>query len=396
MTKKIIVLLCVLGFLALLVIALMPSPVPVSASRVEQGYFAEFAEDEGFTCLRFTHIVTAPVSGYLRRVDLEPGDRVASGDILFFIEPSLAQALDSRTMGQARESLEAARSRMKAAQSDLERLGHEANFALTELERQKRLFERGVIAQAALDRYQNDLDRSLAAKGAARALVEAARYEMENARAVVEAVAGQRAENGRALAVKSPISGMVLRRERHHEGVVAAGEVILETGSFSDLEVRVNLLSSQAVRVRPGMRVILEHWGGDGQLEGRVRRVEPAGFTRVSALGVDEQRVGVFVELTSPPDERRHLGDGFRVEARFILWEEDGVIQIPSNALFRKDDKWQVFVVENNRAVMQAVETGRRSGLMVQITKGLEPGQVVVTHPGDRLHDGARVKILGE
>ncbi len=188
----------------------------------------------------------------------------------------------------------------------------------------------------------------------------------------------------------------MLRRGRHHEGFVPAGEVILETGSFDDLEVQVNLLSFDAVRVRPGMRVILENWGGEGTLDGRVRRIEPAGFTRVSALGVDEQRVPVFVNLEVPLQEREHLGEGYRVEARFILWENDPVVQIPFNALWRARDSWQVFVVENGRAIRRAVQTGRRSGLMIQITAGLEPQEIVVTHPGDRIGNGARVRSLAE
>lgn len=396
MRTKIVIALCALGLLGLLAVVLTPTPVVVSTARVERGYFAEFVEDEGFTRLRFTRVITAPITGYLRRVTLEPGDRIQPGQVLFVLEPSPPSALDSRTMEQARNNLEAARAKVAAARFDFEQHRHATDYAQKELERQKPLFEQGTISRATLDRYQNDMDRRLAAKQAARALAEAARYDMENAAAVVAVAAGERTPDGPVLSVRAPAEEVVLRRGRHHEGFVPAGEVILETGSFDDLEVQVNLLSFDAVRVRPGMRVILENWGGEGTLDGRVRRIEPAGFTRVSALGVDEQRVPVFVNLEVPLQEREHLGEGYRVEARFILWENDPVVQIPFNALWRARDSWQVFVVENGRAIRRAVQTGRRSGLMIQITAGLEPQEIVVTHPGDRIGNGARVKSLAE
>ncbi len=393
MKKKIMIALCSLVILGLLWVALMPSPVPVSVTEVERGYFAEFVEDEGYTSLRFTDVVTAPINGFLRRVDLEPGDWVRPGDLLFMIEPSPAPALDPRNMAQARENLDAARARVAAARSDLEERKHEADFAQKEWDRHVRLFEREAISKATLDRAQKERDSSLAAKRAAEAVLEAVFYEMENARAVLAVASGERTGDKRILAVKSSKEGLVLRRERYHEGVVQAGEVLLELGSLKDLEVRVDLLSSEAVRVLPGMRVILEHWGGKGKLEGRVRRVEPSGFMRVSALGVDEQRVPVFVVFDSPWEERKQLGDGYRVEARFILWDNDEVVQIPINAIFREKDVSQVFVVKKGRAVRRTVETGRRSGLMVQVLSGLEPGETVINHPGDRIKAGVRVKV---
>ena len=169
----------------------------------------------------------------------------------------------------------------------------------------------------------------------------------------------------------------------------------MEIGDLDELEVVVDLLSVDAVRVRPGMRVVLERWGGDDDLEGRVRMVEPGGFTRVSARGVDEQRVPVRVEITSDREEWAHLGDGYRVEARFILWKGEDVLQIPTSALFRSDDRWAVFVMDHERARLRQVETGRRSGLTTQVVDGLEEGEFVITHPGDRVEDGSRVRAEG-
>jgi HlyD family secretion protein len=194
--------------------------------------------------------------------------------------------------------------------------------------------------------------------------------------------------------VRAPIAGTITKRHRCCEGPAQAGEQILEIGDLeADLEIQVDLLSVEAVRVRPGMRVVIERWGGVDELEGRVRRVEPSGFTRVSALGVDEQRVPVLVEIASPREQWANLGDGFRIEARFILWEGDDVTHIPTSALFRSDNRWSVYVVENERAVQRGVTIGRRSGLRTQVVEGLREGETIITHPGDRIGDGVRVAV---
>jgi multidrug efflux pump subunit AcrA (membrane-fusion protein) len=215
----------------------------------------------------------------------------------------------------------------------------------------------------------------------------------EAARAVVEIADGQRPSDEQpTLDLYAPIDGMVLRRHRWSEGTVAAGERVLEIGDLSRMEVLVDLLSMDATRVEAGMRVELVRWGGEETLEGRVRRVEPSGFTRISALGVEEQRVPVWIEFASPQGDWASLGDGFRIEARFILWEGEGIVQIPTSALFREADAWHVFVVDNGRAHLRQVETGRRSSLWTQISDGLETGEIVITHPGDRIGDGTRVQ----
>jgi HlyD family secretion protein len=194
------------------------------------------------------------------------------------------------------------------------------------------------------------------------------------------------------LAVAAPVGGVVLSRERCCEGPIQAGAPVLEIGRLDELEVRVDLLSMDAVRVEAGKRVLIEDWGGETVLEGRVRRVEPAGFMRVSALGVEEQRVPVLVEITSPREQWQSLGTGFRVEARFILWAGDDVLQVPSSALFRQGEGWAVFVVEDGRLSTRVVEPGRESGLMREITDGLSAGEAVVAHPSDALEEGLRVE----
>lgn len=380
--------------MALLAIALRPAPIPVSATEVVSGHFAEYVEDEGRTRLRDTYTVSAPIGGYLRRVNLEPGDTVAAGAAVFEMESMPAPALDARSREQAREAVAAARSRLQAAQAELEIRQTQFTLAETEFERSEQLHEHNLISAEERDRRRAIRDSARAAARAASHTVEVSRFELESARALLEISDGERSPGDQPrLQVRAPIAGTVTRRHRCCEGPVAAGEPILELGDLDELEVQVDLLSMDAVRVRPGMRVVLERWGGGEDLEGEVRRVEPAGFMRVSALGVEEQRVPVLVRITSPRSTWSHLGEGYRVEARFILWSDDDVLQVPSSTLFRDEDRWMVYVVQDGRAALRRVEIGRRSGLWTEVRSGLDVGEVVVTHPGDRVADGVRVAV---
>lgn len=379
--------------IALLIYLLLPSPVPVSAVEVRADHFAEHVEDEGRTRLRDPHEVSAPISAYLRRVELEPGDEVSAGDVLFQLESAPAPTLDARAREQARETAEAARARLEAAEAELERRASELELARIEYERSHLLLERGAISVEERDRRRSRLDAARAAERGARHAIDVARFELEAARATIEIADGRRAPGDQpTLDIPAPFSGTITRRHRRSEGPVGAGEVILELGDLSDLEVVVELLSVDAVRLRPGMRVVFERWGEDAPLEGLVHRIEPAGFEKISALGVEEQRVPVRVDITSPREQWLALGDGYRVEARFIVWEDDDVLQVPTSALFRRDDRWHVFVVRDGRAALREVKTGRRSGLWTQVRDGLEPGETVITHPDDRIADGVRVR----
>lgn len=224
----------------------------------------------------------------------------------------------------------------------------------------------------------------------ARFAVEVALHELENSRAALAIAGGEDLQN--ALEVSSPIDGQVLSRLRQSEGRVQPGEGILILGDLSGLQVEVDVLSPDAVRLEPGMKVELERWGGGETLTGHVLRIEPAGFTRVSALGVEEQRVWVIVGFDAPRADWERLGDGYRIEARFILRENQAILQAPSSALFREEDSWYTFVVENDRAVRREIVPGERSGLMREILAGLESGDQVITHPGSDMGDGVRVR----
>ncbi len=393
--KKLLTFVFVLVAAALLVWALRPAPVAVVGVKVAPAPFVESVDEEGRTRLRDSYTVSAPIGGFLQRVELEAGDAVELGQVLFRLEPHPAPALDARSLEQARDHLAAARARLQSAQANLETARTETRFAESEYVRYRQIFDRELISATEMERRQSVRDRARAIENAAAHAVDVARAEVESVRAVVEISSGQRpADDYPVLDVRSPAAGLVLRRHRCCEGAVNAGDPVMDVGSLEDLEVQVDLLSMDAVRVRSGMRVRIGGWGGDGVLDGRVRRVEPAGFTRTSALGVDEQRVPVIVDFAEPAEAAKVLGVGYRVEAEFLLWEGDAVLQVPTSALFRDDGRWSVFVVTGEgRAVLRTVETGRRSGLTTQVLDGLAAGEIVVTHPGDRVRDGVRVNV---
>ncbi len=373
--------------------ALWPTPVSVNSATVQRGPFSETVTEEGRTRLRDTWNVTSPIAGYLQRVNLEVGDTVTEGDILFRLEPSPAPALDARSRQQAEDNLQAAQARWQAAQANLETARADRRFAEAEYQRYRQLHERNLVSTAELEHRQNQRDRQRALENSAASHVEVARFEVEAARAMLDIASGQRGgpNDAAELAIRAPVTGQVLTLHRCCEGSVAAGEPILQLGRPADLEVQVDLISMDAVRLRPGMPVRLSGWGGD-LLQGEVRRVEPAGFTRISALGVDEQRVPVIVAFSDSVDlVALGLGKGFRIDAEFLLWHDDDVLQIPTGALFRHRGDWAVFVIEEGRAVRRLLEIGRRQGMITQVLAGLVEGESVINHPGEQVAEGVRV-----
>lgn len=391
--KRIVLIALMLAGLALLVWALAPAPVAVSATRVNAAPFVESVIEEGRTRLRDTYTVSSPIAGYLQRVALESGDRVALDQVLFRMEAQPVPALDARSLEQARDQLAAAQARLQSARANLDTARAETRFTESEFERYRELHARNLISAAEMERRQSLRDRARAIENATAHAVEVAGFEVDSARAMLAIGSGERpAGDQPVLDVRSPAAGVVLRRFRCCEGAVGAGEPILEIGDLADLEIQVDLLSMDAVRVSPDMRVLINGWGGDTTLSGRVRRIEPAGFTRTSALGVDEQRVPVIVDFVDVAEAATWLGVGFRIEAEFMLWEGEDILQIPTSALFRDSGVWSVFVVIDGRAVTRAVEPGRRAGLVTQVVAGLSEGEIVITHPGDRVTGGVRVE----
>ena len=384
--------LALLGVLVLLALVLgfrEPAKL-IESAEVRQDHFRMVVEEEGRTRMRDRYEISAPVSGYLARVQREPGDSVSAGDLLFSLHPPPADPLDNRTRGQMEGALQRAAGRIQAARMDRDAQRARAELAESERKRAERLFEQGNIPRDELDRARTEARSSEAALRSAEFSVQVAEFEREMIQASLRASAD--VERAERVAVKSPVDGLVLRRHRESEGLIQAGTPVLQLGDPASLEVRVDVLSSDAVRLHPDMKVELERWGGDSVLHGRIRRVEPAGFTRVSALGVEEERVPVVVDLEAEQEDVGRLGDGFRVEARFVLVEEDEVLQAPSGALFRREGSWGVFVREDGRARYREVEVGRRSGLYREVLDGLTAGERVVLHPGQDIDDGTRLR----
>jgi HlyD family secretion protein len=370
-----------------------PRAVAVDAVAVVRGPLAVTIEEEGKTRVTDRYVVSAPISGYARRIDLRVGDAVQAGQVLAVIEPLRAEALDPRSRAQAQARVRAAEAALGAAQENARAAAAQAGLAARELERNTDLHKSGFLSDQALDKYRAELTRTEAARLAADHNVSVARFELDMARAALAKVA--RLEAGgpaETLEVRAPVAARVLKVVRESEGPVPAGQPLIEIGNPEAIEVEVEVLSTQAVRIRPGGRVLLDRWGGEGALQGAVRVVEPAGFTKVSALGVEEQRVRVIVDFTSPREQWRSLGDGYRVEARFVVWEGEDVVQAPASSLFRHDGGWALFVIDGGRARLRPVDVGQRAGLTAQVLTGLEPGEQVINHPGDDIRDGVRVK----
>jgi len=371
----------------------MPRPVAVELAQVRKGDLAVTVDEEGRTRVRERYVIAAPVAGHARRIGLKVGAAVAAGQVVASIEPARAASLDPRSRAQASARVEVARAALQVAGENARSAAAEARLAELELARAESLGQAKFLSQAALDQARIRLQANRATRQAAEYAVQVARHEVEAARAALiqtsTLAAGGPAETVR---VTAPVAGHVLGVLHESEGAVQAGQPLLEVGNPQSLEVMVEVLSTAAVKIGVGARVLLDRWGGEQVLEGRVRVVEPAGFTKVSALGVEEQRVRIIVDIASPPEQWRSLGDGYRVEASFVLWQGSDLLLIPTSALFRHGDGWAVFVAEGGRAHLRPAKIGQRNGLTAQVIGGLGLGDKVVAHPDDKIADGVRVK----
>jgi HlyD family secretion protein len=389
----------VLGVLALLVasglvLGFRPQPVPVEAGLAQVGPLLVTVEQEGRTRVVDRYVVTAPVNGFARRIRLEVGDPVRRGATLVELEPVRADALDARTRAEAAARIGAAGASVRAAEQRAAGAASAATFAGQELQRVRALRQSGYLAPSAEERALSEAERSTADLRSARFGVATARHELEAAQSALRYAAS--GSGGEPVRVRSPVDGRVLGIPRKSEGAVAVGQQLIEVGDPGALEAEVDVLSADAVRIRPGTRVLFERWGGDDALEGAVRVVEPAGFTKVSALGVEEQRVWVIVRFTSPERLWQRLGDRYRVEARFVLWEGRSVLQVPASALFRDGNGWALFAIEEGRAVKRRVAIGQRNGLAAQVLSGVARGQRVIVHPDEQVREGVAVAVRQE
>ncbi len=386
------ILILTLAVAGLLTWGFWPRPVAVETVMAARAPMTVTIEEDGRTRVIDRYDISAPVDGVACRVDLDVGDPVKEGEVLFGITPRQSRVLDPRSRAEAEARVESARAALESTRHEAEAAEAEADFYAAERGRIEPLAAQGVVAREALDKARMDVTAAQARLRSARFGVDVVRFELEAAETALKySAASEHGEAAERVPVRSPIDGRVLAVEHECEGPVTTGDVLLTVGDPSRLEVEVDLLSADAVKVRPGGKVLFDRWGGDEPLEGVVRTVEPVGFTKISALGVEEQRVLVIADFTSPPERWQRLGDGYRVEARFVLWQQDDVLQVPASSLFRHGDGWAVFGVEDGRARLREVEVGQRTGLTAQILKGVAEGEVVIVHPSDEVEDGARV-----
>ena len=378
---------------AALVWGFRPRPVAVETGVASRAPLAVTVEEEGRTRVRDRFEISAPVAGFVRRLDLDAGDSVTRNQVVAELEPLRSTVLDPRTQAEAQARVASAEYALQAAEQKTLAAAAEASRAQHEFARRKKLRESGGISQEEVDTAELLARRTIAEQRSAAFAVEVARFELEAARTALSYSAAQPTPASvERVQVRTPVAGRVLKLVRRSEGVVAAGETLIEIGDPAALEVEVDVLSCDAVRIAPGTLVRLARWGGDADLLGRVRIVEPAGFTKVSALGVEEQRVWVIADITSPPEQWQRLGDGYRAEASFVLWQGDDVLQVPAGALFRHGDGWAVFVVAGDRAVRRSIVLGHRSAEAAEVIDGLTSGERVVLHPSNRIEDGTRVR----
>ncbi len=361
--KRILIGAVALMVLALLVWSFLPEPVPVQTATVSRGALAVIIEEEGRTEVVERFAITAPVAAFVRRIELEAGDAVTAGQAVAALEPPRTPVLAPA------ERAEAA-ARVRAAEAA-------AASAATERDRLARLVESDAATRQALDQAIAEAERADA--------------ELAAARAALRGTEGQ-ANLPVADVLRSPVAGRVLTVRRRSEGNVLPGDTLLVIGDIDALEIRADVLSQDAVRIHPGTRVRLDQWGGEEELEAVVTRVEPQAFTTISSLGVEEQRVVVVASLAAPPGR---LGAGYRVLARFVVWQGENVLQVPSAALFRVGDGWAAFVVEDGRARRRTVTIGQQAGLQTQVVDGLAEGEAVVVHPSNEIDDGVRVEAAG-
>jgi HlyD family secretion protein len=375
----------------LLVYGFWPAATPVTMEAVTRDSLRVTVEEEGQTQLRERYVVSAPTTGYLKRVPGEAGDSVRAGEVLAQLATLPSKVLDASDYAAAEAQVRAARAALQRVKEEAAGAEAALTYAREEYRRLRKLHDQGTASQQQLDRARVEFQKAEAQHQAAQQAVEQARGELEAARSRLVSNASSETLPAR-MSVRAPAGGQILEVHQESAGVVQAGAPLVTVGDPDSLEVVVDVLSSDAVRITEGTPVELVRWGGGGLLNGRVRAVPPQGRTEVSALGVEEQRVEIRVDLVEDPSRWTRLGTGYRVVARFVTWAGADVLQVPQSALFRHDGGWAVFVVQEGRARRRPVEVGHRSGLRAEVTKGLREGDRVVTHPGEQVSDGSRVE----
>ena len=378
-----------------LVFAFWPRPIPANLITVERGPMMVTIEDEGETRVKEVYTISAPLSGRVARFEGHVGDSVSAGkSVVATIRPTDPSFHDVRTHSELDAAVKAAEAARDLARATVVSAAAEDEFAQSEFKRASNLAARGNTSLSGLDRARMEARTKRAELTEARAALRVREFQLQTAQAALlgpDSAQPDSTDGSCCFEVRAPVSGTILRIYRESEAVVAAGAPLVEIGDPKDLEIVVDLLSTDAVSVTPDDDVLIDGWGGERSLNGRVRRVEPFGFTKTSALGIEEQRVNVIIDFVDPPELWRRLGHGYRVVTRIVRWRGKDVVRVPLSALFRQGDAWALFKAVEGRARLTTVKVGHMNSHRVEILAGLEPGETVLLHPSDRIEDGVRV-----
>lgn len=375
---------------------LWPQPILVDLAHAHRGPMELTITEEGTNRIRDTYIVSAPVTGKVARNPLRVGDKVLAGTtIVASIRPVEPPMLDERTRLELERAVEAAKAARDLAEAEVRRAQASVAFADIALKRAVTLMEKRVLSQAALDKAQLDMDVAIESSATAKAQLDLRQHDLEMAEArLLPPGTGtdQIAAKDCCITLTSPVSGVVLNVIQSSEGTVPAGTALIEIGNLQESEIAVDLLSSDAVGLKPGAKARISGWGGTGDLWAHVREIEPTAFTKVSALGIEEQRVKVLLDHDEEMERRQGLGQNFRVVVHITTWASENAFQVPVSALFRKGDQWAVFAFKDGKAVLTPVKVGAMNGVSAEITEGLPDNQAVIVHPSDQVIDGAKVE----
>jgi HlyD family secretion protein len=394
-TKRIVIWSVVIGIIVIgLAFSFMPRAVMVDLVEIAPGPLVVTLDEEGETRVHDVYTLSAPVSGRVQRINWLVGDPVTANEtVLAQIEPGDPSFLDPRSEAQARAAVQAAEAARDLAAAAVKDAEAQYEFARAEYARMQELVKEGSVSKRDLDSAERDYKARHAGLDTARAALQVRNYELEVARA--QLVSPLQTQDSReacdCIPITAPVSGRILQITDRSERVVREGDVLMQIGDPKDLEIVVDYLSMDAVRIEAGQRVIIDNWGGEKPLDGRVRLVEPFGFLKISALGIEEQRVNVIIDFTGE-DGWERLGHGYQVETRVVLWEAGEVLAVPLTALFRDREQWALFVAENGRATLRQVEVGQKNGVLAEIRQGVATGEQVVLHPSDRVSDGTRIR----
>lgn len=370
---------------------LIPAPVAVETAAVTKGKFVASVDEDGKTRVRERYVVASPLAGRLSRIRSKVGDQVQVDDAVATITPSPAPLMDLRTRRGVEERLGTAEANLDRAKAVVERARAQSDQANTDLTRTRTLAQQGAATAQALERAELAVRLAERDLRAAEFQDHAAEHEINQLRALLARYVNDSGGQPESWGVRAPVAGVVLKVAQESETIVQPGTPLLDIGDGRDLEIVVDVLSTDAVEIRPGADVTIDHWGGEGKLKGRVRRVEPAAFTKISTLGVEEQRVNVLVDILSPPEQWARLGDAYQVDVQITVFARDETNIIPAGALFRREETWNVYAVKDGRAELRQIELLRRSGRLAAITSGLAPGEQVIIYPSDRVAPGIRV-----